>query len=102
MDWKQYIRFAKGKNKFDIVFLDPPYGLRILPQVTAELYDAGFLRTVPPRLRGRTPRLADDVMVEARYRKIKDARYGRVSITYLTPLCRTASESRSFKGGKPE
>jgi len=30
--------------------------------------------------------LADDVMVEARYQKIKDARYGRVSITYLAPL----------------
>lgn len=87
MDWKQYIRFAKGKNKFDIVFLDPPYGLRILPQVTAELYDAGLLADGAILVcEDERLGLADDVMVEARYRKIKDARYGRVSITYLTPL----------------
>ncbi len=87
MDWKQYIRFAKGKNKFDIVFLDPPYGLRILPQVTAELYDAGLLADGAILVcEDERLGLADDVMVETRYRKIKDARYGRVSITYLTPL----------------
>ena len=87
MDWKQYIRFAKGKNKFDIVFLDPPYGLRILPQVTAELYDAGLLADGAILIcEDERLGLADDVMVEARYQKIKDARYGRVSITYLAPL----------------
>lgn len=87
MDWKQYIRSAAGRNKFDIVFLDPPYGLRILPQVTAELYDAGLLADGAILVcEDERLGLADDVMVEARYQKIKDARYGRVSITYLTPL----------------
>lgn len=87
MDWRQYIRSAAGRNKFDIVFLDPPYGLQILPQVTAELYDAGLLADGAILVcEDERLGLADDVMVEARYQKIKDARYGRVSITYLTPL----------------
>lgn len=87
MDWKQFLRSAAGRKKFDIVFLDPPYALRLLPQVTAELYDASLLADGAILIcEDERLGLADDVMVKERYQKIKDARYGRVSITYLTPL----------------
>jgi len=94
MDWKQYIRSAAGRNKFDIVFLDPPYALRLLPQVTAELYDADLLADGAILIcEDERLGLAEDVMVEARYQKIKEARYGRVSITYLTPLSQDGESS---------
>ena len=42
MDFQQYIRSARGKIQFDIVFLDPPYALRLIPEAACALYDAGL------------------------------------------------------------
>ncbi len=86
MDWKQYIKSASGRSKFDIVFLDPPYPMNLLPKVVAELYDAdllaeGALVICEDEKKG----LHEDVMVEARYDLKKEARYGRVYLTILTP-----------------
>ncbi len=86
MDWKQYIKSASGRSKFDIVFLDPPYPMNLLPKVVAELYDAdllaeGALVICEDEKKG----LYEDVMVEARYDLKKEARYGRVYLTILTP-----------------
>ena len=86
MDWKQYIKSAKGRSRFDIVFLDPPYALRLLPKVTAELYDADMLAEGALVIcEDEEGGLAEDVMVKARYDLVKESRYGRVYITILTP-----------------
>jgi 16S rRNA (guanine(966)-N(2))-methyltransferase RsmD len=86
MDWKQYIKSAKGRNQFDIVFLDPPYALRLLPKVTAELYDADMLAEGALVIcEDEEGGLAEDVMVRARFDLVKETRYGRVYITILTP-----------------
>lgn len=86
MDWKQYIKSVEGRGKFDLVFLDPPYALRLLPQVTAALYDADLLADGALVVcEDETAGLSEDVMVEARYDTVKESRYGRVHITILTP-----------------
>ena len=36
-DWKEYIRGASGKEKFDLVFLDPPYQVGILDEILHRL-----------------------------------------------------------------
>ena len=36
-DWKEYIRGASGKEKFDLVILDPPYAENILDDVLHRL-----------------------------------------------------------------
>ena len=36
-DWKEYIRGASGKEKFDLVFLDPPYQEGILDEILHRL-----------------------------------------------------------------
>ncbi len=88
MDWKQYVKSASGRSKFDIVFLDPPYHLDILPKVVAELYDAELLAEGAMVIcEDEKGGLANDVMVEARYDLKKEARYGRVYLTILTPKC---------------
>ena len=86
MDWKQYIQSAKGRSRFDLVFLDPPYALRLLPKVTATLYDADMLSEGALVIcEDEEGGLADDVMVQARFDLVKASRYGRVHITILTP-----------------
>ena len=86
MDWQKYIKSAGGRSKFDLVFLDPPYALRLLPKVTAALYDADMLAEGALVIcEDEKGGLENDVMVEARYDLVKASRYGRVHITILTP-----------------
>jgi len=42
-DWKEYLRAAKGKEKFDLVFLDPPYAEGILDEIVRKLQEADVL-----------------------------------------------------------
>lgn len=43
-DVSDYIRTVKGRRKFDIVFIDPPYALRALPQTLSALINAELLK----------------------------------------------------------
>ena len=93
MDWKQYIKSASGRSKFDIVFLDPPYPMNLLPKVVAELYDADMLAEGALVIcEDEKGGLYNDVMVEARYTLKKEARYGRVYLTILTPITENEAE----------
>ena len=42
-DWKEYIRIASGKEKFSLVFLDPPYAEGILDEIIHRLRYSGVL-----------------------------------------------------------
>ncbi len=42
-DWKPVLRRFSGREKFDIVFLDPPYAGGFLPKVLAELVEKDLL-----------------------------------------------------------
>lgn len=85
-DWQQYIRSAKNKYKFDYVFLDPPYSMDILPKVAAEIYDAGLLKETSVVICEDEKRIdMTNALISERYELKKDARYGRVFISYLTP-----------------
>ncbi|MBR5314276.1 MAG: 16S rRNA (guanine(966)-N(2))-methyltransferase RsmD [Clostridia bacterium] len=33
VDYKEYLRGARNREKFDIVFLDPPYSMKIIPEI---------------------------------------------------------------------
>lgn len=39
-DWKDYIRGAKGREQFDLIFLDPPYTEGLLDEILAALMEA--------------------------------------------------------------
>lgn len=85
MDFQQYIRSASGKIQFDIVFLDPPYALRLIPQAACSLYDAGLLAENAILIcEDNQSGLAQEAEIAARFCKIKEVRYGRIFITYLT------------------
>jgi 16S rRNA (guanine(966)-N(2))-methyltransferase RsmD len=42
-DWRNYIRKASGKDKYDLVFIDPPYSLECCVDAVKRLSDGGLL-----------------------------------------------------------
>lgn len=43
-DADDFIRTVRGRKKYDIVFIDPPYALRAAVGFAKKLYDAGLLK----------------------------------------------------------
>lgn len=87
MDWKAYIRAAGGRSSFDYIYLDPPYAMRLLPEILAALYDADMINEDGTVIcEDEKPLdIEENVMLAARYEKVKSVKYGRVHITYLKP-----------------
>lgn len=87
MDWQSYIKAAGGRNRFDYIYLDPPYALGILPEVLTAIYDADMADEASLVIcESEKPlKTAENVMLAARYDEIKSVKYGRVYITYLKP-----------------
>ena len=42
-DWKNYIRKASGRDRFDLVFIDPPYSMECCAEAVRKLADASLL-----------------------------------------------------------
>ena len=42
-DWRNYIRKVSGRDKFDLVFIDPPYALECCKDAMRRLADGGVL-----------------------------------------------------------
>ena len=42
-DWRNYIRKASGREKFDLVFIDPPYAMECCEDACNRLADGGML-----------------------------------------------------------
>ncbi len=84
MDYREYIRAAKGKYKFDFIFLDPPYALRLIPDVLKQIADADILNdggTIVCESENEDILINDEL--ENIYTIRKQARYGRIYLTLL-------------------
>ena len=85
-DYAQYIKAAAGRNKFDIVFVDPPYSKRLVKTALISLYDGKLLKSTSIVVcEDECDEAATDDEILARYDVKKQARYGRVMIFYLIP-----------------
>lgn len=85
-DYNQYIKSAAGRNKFDIVFVDPPYAKRIISKALVALFDADMLKSTSILVcEDECDELASDEEVAKRFTVTKQSRYGRVFIFYLSP-----------------
>ena len=79
-DFRSYIRGNKGREKFDIIFLDPPYEMKVLSETVQKLSEADMVRE-----NGIIICESDDpnpVVCEG-YTQRRHARYGRIYITVL-------------------
>lgn len=81
---EQYVKTAR--EKFDYVFLDPPYALRALPKTLVAIYDAWLLKSTSVVIceDEKYPSESDDE-ISKRYDLKKSARYGRVIVSYYAP-----------------
>ena len=43
-DYRNYLRKARGRDRYDLIFLDPPYGMNALPEALDRLVRYGFCK----------------------------------------------------------
>lgn len=107
-DYASFIRGAKGKETFDIIFLDPPYNTDLLPSALRALADAKLCANgayivcetdsdipVKASRARKDPSLneehvyrdvfGEDDNLASRYEVVKSNLYGRTRITLLQP-----------------
>ena len=83
-----YLRTARGED-FSLVFLDPPYGMGLLPRCLSLLAENGVLRAgglVICEAAAYDEVFLGDAALAARYEVMKQARYGVAHITILRLL----------------
>ena len=88
-DYADFIRSAKGKYKYDFIFLDPPYGSGMLTSALEKIADSDILadgawiicEDENDDIFAGAPELAEKYSIE------KQNRYGRVFITVLSAKC---------------
>ena len=86
VDYKDFLKGAKGREKFDIVILDPPYSMKIIPEILDTLVKFDLLS---PNAKV-VCESEDDVEYSAiGLETVKHNKYGRV---YITLLCRRGDE----------
>ena len=84
-DVSDFIRAFKGRKKFDIVFIDPPYALRAVAPTLKSLLDADMLKETSIVVCESEEADVFEKMPEMRERfeVIKNAKYGVAHVTLL-------------------
>lgn len=82
------LRSMKGRRRFDLVFLDPPYALGLIPKALTMLGDYGLLnegaRIVCESAREEDV-FGENAQLAETYEILRTSRYGAAFITVLTP-----------------
>lgn len=86
-DVSDYLRTMRGKRKFDIIFIDPPYALRALPSTLSTLISAELLK--PTSIIVCESEEADifenSPELSKKFDVLKRSKYGVAHITILKP-----------------
>ena len=86
MDYKDYLRGAARRDRFDIVILDPPYRCKIIPEILESLVRYDLLDTNAKII----CESEDDIEYTCQgLETVKHNKYGRV---YITVLCKKGEE----------
>lgn len=87
-DTQDYIKTAKGRKKFDIVFIDPPYALRLASKTLCALLDAGLLKptSIVVCESEEEDIFENDDELREKFEVLKQAKYGVAHITIVKPL----------------
>ncbi len=84
MDYKDYIRASQGKYKFDFIFLDPPYAMKLIPDVLKRIAAADILSEDGIIVcESEDDEILTDEKLAGAYEIIKQAKYGRIHLTLL-------------------
>ena len=96
-DYRNYLRKARGRDRYDLIFLDPPYAMNALPEALDRLVRYGFCKpgTIVVCESGDDGDIfggRDDI--GAAFRTQKTARYTKSYIHILT-YCKEDTEDES-------
>lgn len=83
-----YIRTAKGRKRFDIVFIDPPYAMRAVPKVLEQLLAADMLKptSVVVCESEESDIFESNAELKEKFEILRCAKYGMAHITILKPI----------------
>ncbi len=87
-DYRSYLRKAADRDKFDIVFIDPPYRSDDLCDALLRLHDGGIVKDTGFCVceTDREEYVLGNLQVMSKYEVIKNNGYGRVRIMMLRPV----------------
>lgn len=87
-DVNDFIRVTKGKKKYDLVFIDPPYALRAVASTLKALLEGEMLKptSIVVCESEETDVFESDSALAERFEIIKRAKYGVAHITIVKPL----------------
>ena len=86
MDYQVALLSFRHKRRFDLVFLDPPYALGVIPEVLATLTTDGLLAqgaVVVCETAGDADVFGDNESLRERFDLVKGVRYGAAFVTLL-------------------
>ena len=87
-DVNDFIRVTKGKKKYDVVFIDPPYALRAVAPTLKALLEADMLKSTSIIVcESEEPDVFEsDSALAERFEIVKRAKYGVAHITIVKPM----------------
>ena len=86
-DYRNFIRKAAGRDKYDLVFIDPPYALRLVAPVLSALLDAKMIKPTSVIVCESEEADVFEKMPElaAKFEVLRLAKYGAAHVTVLKP-----------------
>ncbi len=77
-DWRNYLRKASSREKFDLVFIDPPYSMECCAEAARRLSECGILlKGAIVLLESGTEALDTENICSLGYEVIKSTHYGK-------------------------
>lgn len=86
-EFSEYLRQSRGREPFDIVFLDPPYAMHAIPAAIEAILKARLLKPhgVIVCESGEPSPIGTETALAGRFTLLKEAKYGHSYVTVLTP-----------------
>ena len=86
LDWATLLRNLRRKKRFDLVFLDPPYAMGVIPEVLRTLCDYGLLADgakIVCESADDADVFGTDAALESHFDVLRATRYGVAFVTVL-------------------
>ena len=87
-DVNDFIRVTRGRKKYDVVFIDPPYALRAVVPTLKALLEADMLKptSIVVCESEESDIFESDAAFAEKFEVIKRAKYGMAHITIIKPI----------------
>ena len=93
-DFAEFLRQRKGKEPFDLIFIDPPYAMTACRAAVEAILEARLLKPYGILVleSAEADPLGVNTPLAARFEVLKSARYGKAFVNILTPLHKEEQE----------